>query len=179
MKETPLTGAWQKAFDYNYMGAWSIPTGVKTVEVTIIKINKAEGAKIQGKIKDIVLIYFKEFDKPMILNKENSKILTWNYGIKDADKWIGKTAFLFSDPEVDAFGSKVEALRFIKNQERGKFNPDAKQKLDVTSPNFESLATWLLEKESRTLDNLKGKYDLTPVAEAELIRRKNPKEESK
>ena len=179
MKETPATGAWQKAFDYNYLGTYIIPTGVASIEVTISKISDLKEAKVQGKLKDVRVIYFKEFEKPMILNKENSKRLAWNFGVKEVENWVGRKAMLYADPEVDAFGSKVEALRFIKNQERGKFNPDAKQKLDISSPNFESLATWLLEKESRTLENLKGKYDLTPEAEAELIKRKNSKEENK
>lgn len=176
MKEIEVTGAWQKQFDYNYLGTYIVPSEVDKIEVTIKRIVKAVDAKVQGKVKAVTLMYFNEFDKPLILNKENSKILTWNYGVKEVEHWIGRKAFLFVNPEIESFGTKVEGLRFIQNKLRGKFTPagKAEQKtvLDVTSSNFESLATWLCEKEERTVDAICAKYDVTPEAKKTLDKRK-------
>lgn len=178
MKEVPATGAWQKAFDYNYLGTYIIPLDKQQIDVVIKKITDASDAKVQGKTKKVRLIYFNEFEKPMILNKVNSGILDWNFGVRNVEHWIGRKATLFADPDVDAFGVKVEGLRFVKNKERGKFTPagqmETKAKLDITSPNFDTIASWLVEKEERTVEAICAKYDVTPAAKEALIKKKHP-----
>jgi len=170
MKETPATGSWQKRFDYQYLGTDVVPENGK-IKVTISKITDAIGAKVQGENKNVTFIYFKEFEKPMILGKENSKILTWNFGTKELQNWIGKSCELISDPNVKAFGAIVEALRFVKNTMRGKFvaNGEVAKRptLDIKSPNFASISDWL-KKPENNIEGVIAKYDCTEEALMEL-----------
>lgn len=172
MKETDATGVWQKRFDYNYLGSYAILDGAK-VNVTIKRVTDAQGAKVMGQLKDVLLMYLNEFDKPMILNKVNNKALSWNFGTKEVQNWVGKSAVLYVDPDADAFGEKVEALRFVKNKARGVFSGDAstaapkKKILDLKSPNFAEWASWL-EREGSTLAFVTGKFEVTEAALVEL-----------
>jgi len=178
MKETEATGNWAKRFDYKYLGSNALTDGQQPT-VTIKRITDASGAKVQGQTKDVTLMYLAEFDVPMILNKVNCAALTWNFGTKSFENWIGKSAVLFSDPDVDAFGTKVEALRFVKNKVRGIFDasgvPTAPKKktLDLTSTNFEEWKAWL-GKPTSTLAAVIEKFAVTEAALEELKKIKSP-----
>jgi hypothetical protein len=100
---------WKKNFNYDYMGAYSLPDG-KDVVVTIkeLKKEKVKGAK--GKKEDCVVCYFIDSDKPMILNKTNCRTIEKLYGTPFVEDWGGKKIQLYS-AKVDAFGDVTDALR--------------------------------------------------------------------
>jgi hypothetical protein len=177
MKETPAEGAWQKKFDYNYLGTDVIGGDGRPVSAVISKVTDAQGAKVQGQAKNVVLVYFNEYKKPMILNKTNAKTLGWNFGTNEMQNWAGKKVSIFSDPDVDAFGQKVEALRFVKEKMRGKFTPvgqvEKKARLEVDSPNFETIKAWLIETPEHSIETTTKKYDVSPEALEELKKAKD------
>jgi hypothetical protein len=58
-----------------------------------------------------VLVKFKEFAKPMVLNKTNVKRLQQACGSDESNDWKGKTVRLYVDPDVEYAGNVVGGLR--------------------------------------------------------------------
>lgn len=51
-------------------------------------------------------LFFKELDKPMVLNSTNIQLLTHFLGTDETDDWKGKQVELYNDPTV-SFGGKL------------------------------------------------------------------------
>lgn len=100
---------WKKNFNYDYMGAYSLPEG-KDVIVTIKALKKEQVKGPKGKKEECFVCYFSDSDKPMILNKTNCKTIEKLYGSPFIEDWGGKKIQLYS-AKVDAFGESTEALR--------------------------------------------------------------------
>lgn len=168
MIETEATGSWQKRFDYKYLSVNHLPDK-GDVDVTIKKITDAKGAKVAGKTLDTTLIYFNEFQVPLVLNKTNAKNLQWNFGTKEMENWVGKKCKLYIEYDVDAFGTKTDGTRIRKNSSRGVFIPEnrPKQKLDFTDGNYAQIKEWL-KGDGKTLAMVTEKYELTEKALADL-----------
>jgi cobalamin biosynthesis protein CbiG len=103
---------WKKEFNYDYMGSYSLPDG-KDVVLTIKETKKEKVTGQNGKKEDCFVCYFKESDKPMILNRTNCKTIERLYKAPYIEDWIGLRVQLGVDT-VNAFGEVVEALR-IRN----------------------------------------------------------------
>lgn len=100
---------WKKNFNYDYLGAYSLPEG-KDIVVTIKSIKKEKITGTGGKKEECTVCYFNDSDKPMILNKTNCKIISKVYGTPYMEEWVGLKIQLFS-AKVDAWGDTTEALR--------------------------------------------------------------------
>lgn len=88
--------------------------------VTVAKVGQINLAR-EGAAPDMKwAIRFKEFDKPMVLNKTNIKRLEKALG-DETDNWPGKQVVLFVD-EVDYQGDLVPAIR-IKAHHGSKSQP--------------------------------------------------------
>ena len=75
----------------------------------------------QGKdAKDVWVIFFKEVEKGLILNKTNSGIIGKLYG-EDTDDWIGKRVTLYAT-EVQFGNEMVEAIRIRTKIPKGAAN---------------------------------------------------------
>lgn len=175
MKETDATGAWQKRFDYKYLSTNQLPDK-GMVDVTIKRITDVKGASIAGRTQDATLVYFNEFKIPLVLGKTNAKTFQWNYGTKEIQNWIGKQAKIYIEYNVDAFGTKTDGVRVLKNTKRGVFLEEnkPKQTLDISSPNFPQILDWLKDPKNG-LDGVLGKYDVTEKALEELKKVKENK----
>lgn len=94
----------------------------ETKTVTIVRWEQEELGKGQNKETKPIL-YFKEIDKGLVLNKTNAAIIADNLGVPTLEEWVGKPITLFT-MEVDSFGDIVRAIRV---------KPKAKAKT-VTTP---------------------------------------------
>jgi len=100
---------WKKLFNPNYLGSWSIPEG-KDLILTITKFGTENITSAQNPKGEICPVcYFKESDKPLVLNTTNGRVIAKIYGNYTED-WINKKIQLYSK-EVKAFGDLVEAIR--------------------------------------------------------------------
>jgi hypothetical protein len=100
---------WKKLVNPDYLGAYSLQPKeekVLTIDKVVREIVKGTG----GKKQECTILYFVEKEKPMILNRLNSKIITKIYGTPYIEEWVTKKIQIFADM-VDAFGEQVEALR--------------------------------------------------------------------
>lgn len=111
-KQTQTVTHWKKLTDPNYIGSHDFQPG-QELTVVIESVNKERIELFNGKgmdIKDCVLAKFKGAKKPMILNKENMKLITKVTGTPYIEQWVGKSITLHVVP-VRAFGETVDAVR--------------------------------------------------------------------
>jgi hypothetical protein len=103
---------WKKMTDPKYIGSYDFQPG-QELKVTIEKIENVNIELYNGKkleTKNCMLAHFKGAKKPMILNKENMKVITKVAGSPYIEQWVGKEITLYVT-KVAAFGSMVDAVR--------------------------------------------------------------------
>ncbi len=105
-----MQGHWKKQFNYDYLGSYSLD-GKKEAVVTIAKLDTDKVTGQQGRKEDCFVVYFKEFDKPMILNRTNAKAIEKVSGSGLIQDWVGVQVTLYVEQGVKAFGEVVDALR--------------------------------------------------------------------
>tara|TARA_R110001599_G_scaffold256246_2_gene456408 strand:+ start:1383 stop:1862 length:480 start_codon:yes stop_codon:yes gene_type:complete len=105
-----MNGHWKKQFNYDYLGSYSLD-GKKEVVVTIDKLSQDKVTGQQGRKEDCFVVFYKEFDKPMILNRTNAKAIEKVAGSGLIEDWKGNQVTLYVESGVKAFGEVVDALR--------------------------------------------------------------------
>jgi hypothetical protein len=103
---------WKKLTNSPYIGSHDFQPG-QELKVTIEKIENVNIELFNGKkleTKNCMLAHFKGAKKPMILNKENMKVITKVAGSPYIEQWVGKELVLYVT-KVAAFGSMVDAVR--------------------------------------------------------------------
>ena len=105
-----MQGHWKKQFNYDYLGSYSLD-GKKEAVVTIKKLDTDKVTGQQGRKEDCFVVYFNEFDKPMILNRTNAKAIEKVAESGLVEDWIGVQVTLYVEKGVKAFGEVVDALR--------------------------------------------------------------------
>ena len=86
------------------------------VIVTVGKVGRVNIAKEGDPPEDKWAIRFKEFQKPMLLNSTNIKLLEKACGSDDTDDWLGKEVILYNDENVTFGGQVTGGLRIRKQQ---------------------------------------------------------------
>lgn len=105
-----MKGHWKKQFNYEYLGSYSLD-GKREVIATISELAQDKVVGQQGRKEDCFVVHFKEFSKPMILNRTNSKAIEKVSGSGLVEDWIGVQVTLYVEKNVKAFGEQVDALR--------------------------------------------------------------------
>ena len=82
--------------------------------VTVAKIGKINIAKEGDPPEEKWAVRFREFNKPMLLNSTNIKLLEKACGSDDTDEWAGKEVILYTDDSVSFGGQIVGGLRIKK-----------------------------------------------------------------
>ena len=110
---------WQKGFDPNYMGSWSLEQS-EIYAATVTKAELVEVTNPDGKTHPRVVIHFDRPPKngillPMIIgNKFNAKMMESIAQSRYIEDWVGKEVEVYVLGGVKSFGSVVEALRIRK-----------------------------------------------------------------
>jgi hypothetical protein len=79
--------------------------------VTIDDVRQENVAK-EGAPEDMKwCMYFKESEKPMVLNSTNGQIIAQFTGAEESDDWIGVQVVLYHDPNVSFGGKLVGGIR--------------------------------------------------------------------
>jgi len=105
-----MKGHWKKQFNYEYLGSYSLD-GKKEIIVTVSKLAQEKVTGQQGRKEDCFVVYFKEFDKGMILNRTNARAIEKVAGSGLVEDWVGVQVTLYVEKGVKAFGDVVDALR--------------------------------------------------------------------
>lgn len=139
--ETDKKTHWKKNFNYDYLGAYSLPEG-KDIVVTIKHCKKEMVKGVGGRKEECFVAYFTDANKPMILNRTNCKIISKLYETPYIEDWAGKKIQLYV-ASVEAFGDVTDALRV--RDFKPKENQDNTQALEKI-------------KSSKTLEELRVNY---------------------
>jgi hypothetical protein len=89
--------------------------------VTIDRVAEENVAKEGAPHEMKWCIYFKEIDKPMVLNSTNGQIIAQITGSQETDDWAGKKIVIYHDPSVSFGGKLVGGIRC--RAPRGPANP--------------------------------------------------------
>ncbi|MGN1200887.1 MAG: hypothetical protein ACI4R8_01295 [Candidatus Caccovivens sp.] len=103
---------WKSFKDNNYLGAYNLEPG-KDMVVTIKKVDKGEIIGENGEKDKGSLIWFNEYEKPMILNTTNATAIATIYDTPYVEEWVGKKIQLYQT-SIRAFGSDWDVLRVRK-----------------------------------------------------------------
>jgi len=79
--------------------------------VTISGIEAADVSMEGEPAKSRPLLWFKEFDRPMVLNPTNAQLIVQACQAEHSDGWMGKKIVLYVDPTVMLNGRPVGGIR--------------------------------------------------------------------
>lgn len=103
---------WKKLENPDYIGAYAFQPGERKA-LTILKATREMIHGIDGKKEECTLVYWKENEKPLILNATNGKMISKVAGTPFIEEWPGKRVTLRVE-KVKAFGEVVDAVRVDK-----------------------------------------------------------------
>jgi hypothetical protein len=153
---------WKINFDYRYTGAYELKEGEEKI-LTIQRVCKEEIMDTTGAKQMCLVAYFKEANKPMVLNKTNCKTIEKLYS-PYIENWLNKRVIV-SSQKVKAFGDTIDALRIKRRI------PEPEQKIDLEPAKAKII-------NCKTLDELKEIYsNLSPQEKAGTIQVKDLKKE--
>ena len=143
---------WRQYCNLDYIGAYSLNGKDLNVKITSIGQEQVTGDK--GK-KEMCLVAHLEGEKPFILNRTNSKMITKLVGSPFVENWVGKSITLYTSTTSVA-GETVECLRIRPTL------PTGKTKVDLTPdhPKWASAVQFIV-KGSKVEELLKS-YNITP-----------------
>lgn len=99
---------WKRLVNPDYLGVYSLDNG-KDMTLTISKVVR-EYVKNERGQEECTVAYFKENQKPMILNRTNSKAIQKLYGTPYIEQWTGKKITVYA-ATTKLKGDDVECLR--------------------------------------------------------------------
>lgn len=111
MEKNELTH-WKKLTDPRFIGSHDFQPN-QELSVVIESVTKERLELFNGKrleVNDFVVCRFVGAKKPLLLNKENMKLITKSVGTPFIEQWVGKKITLFVT-KVSAFKEIVDAVR--------------------------------------------------------------------
>lgn len=81
----------------------------EATQTAVVVIDRVEMAEVGQDQEEKPVVYFRDIEPGMVLNKTNASSISKLYG-NDTDDWIGKPIGLFTT-EVDFSGKQVLAIR--------------------------------------------------------------------
>ena len=111
---------WKNQFNYDYLGAYSLPDG-KDIILTLKETKKEMVTGSNGQKSECFVEYFHENAKPMILNKTNCKTIEKLFNTPNIEEWVNKQIQIGST-RINAFGEMTDCLlrNYQKNARRFK-----------------------------------------------------------
>lgn len=121
---------WREILPSTYIASADLDDGqggFKSITVTITDAYEDTVTGEKGRKDECLLLKFKEFDRPMVMNKTNASACETVLGTPYPADWIGKRMILSVDPKARQFGGGTgPALRF-------KTYPPREEKVEVIS----------------------------------------------
>lgn len=149
---------WKSLVNPDYLGVYSLNNGAD-MTLTIDKIVREMVTSTGGKKEECTVAHFREKQKPMILNRTNSKIIQKIYGTPYVEEWHGKKITIYAATTKLA-GEEVECLRI-----RPAIPQNPVLKIDDTE-NFEKCKTALAN--GYTMEQLRTKWTISKEVEKAL-----------
>jgi hypothetical protein len=155
-----MNGHWKKQFNYDYLGSYSLD-GKKEMVVTIVGLDTDKVTGQQGRKEDCFVVYFQEFNKPMILNRTNAKAIEKVSGSGLVENWVDVQVTLYVEQGVKAFGEVVDALRI-----RDKKPSRQKMTKDIETSMLDAIKSG----KGAQVEQALIKYDMTSAAQDRITK---------
>jgi len=157
-----------------HSGVEILPNGKDIDYIVIKEVKWSETEEVNGNAKPCFIAVFDKnlyTDRPMVLNAKNKKTLLTltkkdEYGLETI-----KNLPVHLTKESTKMGLGLR-ISLIPAKKAG-VDPEKKARLDVNSPNFEAILTWLTSDPEHTIDTATKKYDVSPEALASLKKAKD------
>lgn len=81
------------------------------IQATIFKFEEANVAMENQAEEMKWLVYFRDLEKPLVLNSTNAQAIAEIFGIDELNDSIGKKVVLYTDPGVQFAGKRVGGIR--------------------------------------------------------------------
>lgn len=153
---------WKNQFNYDYLGAYSLPDG-KDIILSIKETKKETVVGNNGQKSECFIAYFHENVKPMVLNKTNCKTIEKLFKTPNIEDWVNKQIQIGST-RISAFGEMTDCLRV--RPFAPKLPEDARPIVETGSVIWNSAVDYL--KGGNALCDITKKYKLTNVQIKEL-----------
>ena len=101
-------------------------------EDMVLTIKTLEMEEVGKDKEDKWILYFEEFEKGLVLNKTNTKVIAGIYG-DDTDEWEGKLVTSYTT-EVEYQGETVLGVRFRKKAPKPKKTASVTKKAQAAAP---------------------------------------------
>lgn len=99
----------------NYLKKEDVGSG----KLATIRGMKEENIAKEGQLEELKwLIYFNEFQKPLVSNVTHREQIAGYLNTRESDEWTGKQVILWNDPSV-VFQGKIGAIRIRPAQPAG------------------------------------------------------------
>lgn len=158
MTDDPKTH-WKKLINPLYLGAYSLTPG-EDLTVRILSVGRAIVKGTDGKEEECTVATLHN-EKPLILNRTNSKSIAKLYGPYIED-WAGKDITLWAT-KTKVAKEVVECLRV-----RPTVTPRETVRLPIGTERFKAALASVASKE-RSAAFVRARFELTPEQEKELL----------
>ncbi len=154
---------WKKVFNSDYLGSCDLEDG-KDIKAVIKSVTVQEVKGTDGKKQERNVATFTDSKlKPMILNATNCKVVKKFAKSPYINDWNNIAIQIYIKDDIKAFGDITEGLRIREIQP-----VMTKPELTPTSQAWGKAVEYLSKPEG-TMENIKGKYNISPANE-ELLK---------
>lgn len=153
---------WKKLTNPNFIGAYSFLENEYERAVTIERVVYEKVTVQGGKVEELIVAHLKD-EKPLILNKTNSKTISKLLDSPYIEDWAGKRITLFKT-KVKFQREMVEALRVKNTLPVAAALPELIEGSEIWYKAKEGL------KSGITIEQIKKKYSISPENESKLCK---------
>ena len=100
------------AYNKNFIGQWTFEKGEKLLTISNVKNEMVQNPNSK-KDEEVITVYFKEMEQPLILNSTNNAIITELLESSDFNEWVDKQIYLGVDENVFFGKKKVGGVRVL------------------------------------------------------------------
>lgn len=147
---------WKKFYNNTYLGTWSLPDG-KDIILTITKVVREDVVGQGGRKEQLPVLYFKEADKGLVLNKTNGKTIEKLYS-PFVENWTGKRIQLFAKNDIKiGNGRNAETTDGLRIRPMIPANVGESQKVAIKKQIIEALESYTQPDKEDIIKELKAK----------------------
>jgi hypothetical protein len=134
-----------------------------------IKGLKKQNVALEGDEADMRgVLYFKEYEKGMVLNQTNIDMMVEITGSNETDNWTGQRIILYNDPRVMYGGKRVGGIRIRAIGSNPKGNHFAREMVqNYTEPSLDQVNADL--QEASDLNKRKQQSQAQPVEDDDSL----------
>jgi len=149
-----------------HSGVEILPNGKDIDYIVIKEVKWSENEEVNGTVKPSFVAIFEKnpyTDRPMVLNAKNKKTLLTltKKGEYELETIKNLPVHLTKESTKMGLGLRIS---LIPAKKPGAQAVTEKARLDLDSPNFETIKAWLIETPDHSIETTTKKYDVSPEA---------------